>query len=583
MKQRGPYQMKRYITLLFFGLMLLGCSKNPLSGGDSLVDPDIPSVPTPPVPGAFTQTFDFNNSTDYVAAAGAEITGGFGQLVISDTLDNSTGASGADFSNAIGATANLTVSANKVEMISGTTGTYVSRVMDGMTTEQSWNRLNFISSLPFGKQLSATAETGYGNSVIDFSDHLTGLWHLNESSGIFADSSGAGHHANGTGITYAQPGIFGKSVKLSGTTTYIATGAPVESTLTISMWASASSMLPAPMLWRTGPNMVGPDLFFSGGKISLNMWDSSANPFCDVPVNATDGNFHHYVTVIDGGTTTAKLYYDGVLCGSAIYRNPAGGTLTLSSNSAYDWHGNFAEAAMWNRALSVGEVSQLYRRGANRLKMQIRACADKTCSANPDWIGYDGTNSTFFSELNNNSNPVSSVGFALATPFQVLWRAISSLSPSFDFWLTANARNRFVQYKSIFESDTTDSFPDLTMVSLDPQSRYSSSNPSITSTGAVSVTFSVLSGIAITEGFCTSILHYALGNDANSFLGWNGSAWVTDTDYSTAGSKTVLESLSAAQWALFPKGAGNLYIKVYLPSSGLSSCSVDSIDVSGNR
>ena len=97
------------------------------------------------------------------------------------------------------------------------------------------------------------------------------------------------------------------------------------------------------------------------------------------------------------------------------------------------------------------------------------------------------------------------------------------------------------------------------------------------------MTFSNLTGIAITEGTCPSTLHYALGNDAASFFGWNGSAWVTDTDYSTASTKAVLEALTTAQWTQFPKGAGNLYIKAYLPSSGLSACSVDRIDVSGNK
>lgn len=66
------------------------------------------------------------------------------------------------------------------------------------------------------------------------------------------------------------------------------------------------------------------------------------------------------------------------------------------------WHGIIDEIAIWNRALDANEITQLYQRGASRLKFQVRSCDDDHCIGET-WKGPDGTSSTYFSELLNMS------------------------------------------------------------------------------------------------------------------------------------------------------------------------------------
>jgi hypothetical protein len=115
------------------------------------------------------------------------------------------------------------------------------------------------------------------------------------------------------------------------------------------------------MLFNAGPNGIGPDLYFNSGIISWNTWDGAANPFATTPASVTDGNYHYYVVVNDASSNT-KLYYDGVLLGTATYRSAAANTnLTIGgTTNTYMWNGNISNFSVYNRALSAAEVSQNY-------------------------------------------------------------------------------------------------------------------------------------------------------------------------------------------------------------------------------
>ena len=116
------------------------------------------------------------------------------------------------------------------------------------------------------------------------------------------------------------------------------------------------------MLFNAGNNGSGPDLFLSFGIISWNTWDSNNNPFGNIPATAGNGIWHHYVLVNDAVANHAKLYYDGVLYGTAAYRTAAA-TTTLyigGNNSAYMWNGAIATFSVYNRSLIASEVLQNY-------------------------------------------------------------------------------------------------------------------------------------------------------------------------------------------------------------------------------
>ncbi|MEQ1723145.1 MAG: hypothetical protein ABL930_08200 [Pseudobdellovibrio sp.] len=111
---------------------------------------------------------------------------------------------------------------------------------------------------------------------------------------------------------------------------------------------------------------------------------------------------------------------------------------------------------MWTRALSATEVEQLYRRGGNRVKFQIRSCLSPTCAENPTWLGYDGSASTFFTELNNNTLPATMAG-SVRTTLPVMTFS--------DYVRLILGNTRYMQYKIDFESDSTTLVPSVKSVS----------------------------------------------------------------------------------------------------------------------
>ena len=83
-----------------------------------------------------------------------------------------------------------------------------------------------------------------------------------------------------------------------------------------------------------------------------------------------------------------------------------------------------------------------YRRGALRLKYQVRSCDDSACSGEA-FIGPDGTNSSYYSEVNNTS---------LGLP---------------SFSLTNVDDNQYFQYKITFETSNSTYTPELNNVTVE--------------------------------------------------------------------------------------------------------------------
>ena len=108
-------------------------------------------------------------------------------------------------------------------------------------------------------------------------------------------------------------------------------------------------------------------MLFRSNKISWNVWDGDNSPFATTPASVTNGNWHNYVVVNDA-TSNAKLYYDGVLLGTATYRNASGNTnLTVGGNVAtYMWNGSIAIFTLHNRVLTPSEILQNYNATRSR-------------------------------------------------------------------------------------------------------------------------------------------------------------------------------------------------------------------------
>lgn len=198
-------------------------------------------------------------------------------------------------------------------------------------------------------------------------DNLVAYWKLDESSGNAADATGNGNTLTNTGgITYESGKINkgarnnGSSNRLSGTIT----GLTSTSNNTWSFQIKLNSFngyivdhLPTSngvrfIIYGNGTN--GITIFANGNTI--NITGMSLGTFYHVVVTKNGTGWTAYLDNVSKGTTTT---------GGGSYIN----NLAFSLLSPADSFGSqpdvvIDEFGIWDRALSAGEVSQLYNGGA---------------------------------------------------------------------------------------------------------------------------------------------------------------------------------------------------------------------------
>ena len=183
----------------------------------------------------------------------------------------------------------------------------------------------------------------------------------------WTDISGNGNHGtliNNPTYNTSNDG----NLVFNGGNMYVNAPLTKSASCSFSVWAKSTNANSNNMLFNAGNDGSGPDLFFSSGKISWNIWDSSNNPFGNIPATASDGNWHNYVVVNDAVSNTTKLYYDGILYGTANYRNASMNTTLYigGNNNTYMWNGSIGNFQVHNRVLSTVEVVQNF----NHLKLR---------------------------------------------------------------------------------------------------------------------------------------------------------------------------------------------------------------------
>jgi trimeric autotransporter adhesin len=126
--------------------------------------------------------------------------------------------------------------------------------------------------------------------------------------------------------------------------------------------------------------------------------------------------------------------------------------------------GYLDEVGIWGRDLSDLEILQLYQRGANRVKFQVRSCLEANCSDQDvldfgGWKGPGGNQSTFFTELYNNTDiqSICAVSQECKESELKLMGDVKTTSPKIDFdsfglYGLNLPQNRFLQFRTILES-----------------------------------------------------------------------------------------------------------------------------------
>jgi hypothetical protein len=345
------------------------------------------------------------------------------------------------------------------------TGTFTSRVILNPNSNGAWNSLSWLTTLPFFKELtdSATSETStaYPLQSSTLMNGIVGLWHFDEPAGTSGassviDHSGQLNHGTPGNATFGNAGVVGTSAYFTGGWVSIGSGLnPWSGDFTISAWLRPTA---SGVLIIGGNESYGTNgfRFGIGYGSTWNLWSYESGGSLNISsaVGAARNQWTHVTVTYTRATSTGKIYVNGVLSSTSTgtLLPPAGGlALGGGVGGQPNWTGNMDEYAIWNRALQPNEALELYRRGANRAKFQVRSCTDAVCSTNPSWLGPDGTNQTYFSEMNNNSVPTANGDPGLADSVQTTSPAMTFSSfPS----VTVPSSN-FFQYRAVMESDDT--------------------------------------------------------------------------------------------------------------------------------
>jgi hypothetical protein len=491
-------------------------------------------------------------------------------------------------------------------------GSFTSRVLGPQGTTPPWTDLAWATGTPVGKGLPANqageSSTAYpAASGIAPSSGQVLLWHLDEQSAgsvpggyDFYDDSGQSNHGKLTGgVAPGTPGILGNAASLDGNTGAAASlsSAYNPTAYAMSVWINTQSPY--------GGRIVGFSSAASGNSASADRHlylDSNNLPrfgalspgmvTINGPTALNDGRWHHLVASF----SNMYLYVDGTQKASAGANATSAytGFWRIGGDSLAGWpsqptsaylQGRIDEVAIYNRTLSAAEVKALWRRGANRLKFQIRACTSMSCADNPSWKGPDGGSSTYFSELHNAFNPLMGNTNVLASGPDLFF---SSFAPSFS--LPANA---YFQYKMVLESDDALNLctyngtagpcsPEVLSVRAGPFTYPSVGT--LTNSTATGTALTSISGITVTYGpsGCPGGISLNLSNNGGASWYWyNGFTWASANG--TVAQSNLPGQLTGPVLSAFvpAKGAGTMTYRAFLNSSGSTPCSLASVSIQG--
>lgn len=189
-------------------------------------------------------------------------------------------------------------------------------------------------------------------------DNLTNYWKMDESSGNATDSVG-GNTLTNTNITYAS-GKINNGAGFNSSHTSVLTGSNVTPT-SISFWVNAVAMFNGGTGYTIGFNASGTHTLQGQGSTGkILIYDGTDR----VATNTwAVGSFQHYVFIY---STSPSNGYDIYLNGSFLERL-ASNQITLGvfgRSGGFSPEMNLDEVGFWSRALSAGEVSDLYNGGA---------------------------------------------------------------------------------------------------------------------------------------------------------------------------------------------------------------------------
>lgn len=339
------------------------------------------------------------------------------------------------------------------------TGNFTSDIFDA-TSNTSWENISWNPEAPYYKELpnGGNSETEYNSGNASMNGNVL-LMHMNESSGNLIDSSPNSNNGNNSGADYSIDAKLNNGLRFNSAENDYVTISD-NSTLdltdsgTLMAWIRPESI--AGISNWNGIIHKGDQTDFSDEAyfLQFNGWrnliggghNGTSNVYITGSTTFNADQWYHTAITWDGSGLV--LYVNGNIDASSsavlVNRNSSGNLQIgsqFTSGSDYFFDGIIDEVALYNRALSSGEIQSIYNRASLRIKYQIRSCNDDACDTEV-FVGPDGTSGTFYSELQNST----------------------SAMPEIE--ITSIDDNQYFQYRAILENDNNTDTPFINSVSI---------------------------------------------------------------------------------------------------------------------
>ncbi len=214
----------------------------------------------------------------------------------------------------------------------------------------------------------------YNNLILN--DGMVGYWKLDETSGTSAtDSSGyanTGTHTNSPTISSTVPTTSfsnPRSLSFDGTNDYVDVNAAPATTypMTISAWVKRSTSANNAIVQIHDGSAGSAEAFrlYIDSSNKLNMGIRVSGASYVITSSATIGTSWTYVTAVFSSNTSGTLYVDGIadVTGSFSGQTPSVVNKTFIGSlraSVWPFNGLIDDVRIYNRALSAGDISNLY-------------------------------------------------------------------------------------------------------------------------------------------------------------------------------------------------------------------------------
>jgi hypothetical protein len=213
--------------------------------------------------------------------------------------------------------------------------------------------------------------------------NLVSYWTFYEGSGTIAHDSVGSNNGTVTGAAWFNDPCYGICLNFDGSDDYVDCGNGASLTMGTSQWTAAAWFKISDRTqykgilstWNGGGTsdsyrIVVYDASTVGGardKVSFVIYDGSARYSVTSTTTVTDDKWHYVVGVRD--SANIRIYIDGnvenstSIPSSANISNSANLFLGRGHSSDWDFNGKIDDVRLYNRALSAGEVGQLYQDG----------------------------------------------------------------------------------------------------------------------------------------------------------------------------------------------------------------------------